>query len=331
MRKLRLESPVLISLLLCLSIVVGASPVRAQQPEPLKTTARGIQLYQQGDADGAIKILQEVVENHPDDADAWYYLGLAFNSQGSIGAARSPFEHLVNLRPDSADGHAKLAYALILADDRQRALAIAKRAIELGDQSAEAHYAIAEASLRTGADSLGDGQFVLAVQEAETALRINPSFSLALITKSFAHSRLEQYSEATSSLEQFIALNPNDIDAETWRRQLDEMREYRAKSSATQPAVETGKTVTQKARVLTKPEPQYTEAARRAGVQGTVAIRAVFTSEGEVKHVRVIRALGFGLTTQAIKAARQIRFTPAMKDDQPVSMHIQLEYNFNLF
>jgi hypothetical protein len=36
-------------------------------------------------------------------------------------------------------------------------------------------------------------------------------------------------------------------------------------------------------------------------------------------------------TTEAIKAARQIKFQPAIKDDKPASTYIQLEYNFNLY
>jgi len=41
--------------------------------------------------------------------------------------------------------------------------------------------------------------------------------------------------------------------------------------------------------------------------------------------------LPYGLTERAIAAARQIKFTPATKDGRPVSMYIQLEYNFNLY
>ena len=36
-------------------------------------------------------------------------------------------------------------------------------------------------------------------------------------------------------------------------------------------------------------------------------------------------------TEKAIGAARQIRFVPARKNGQPVSMYMQLEYNFNLY
>jgi TonB family protein len=331
------ECSVLLSALLCLSLILSgfSSYASAQEPGPSAGTLRGIELYQQGDAPGAIKILKEVVKKHPDDADAWYYLGLAFYSQGLVGKARPPFERLINLRPDSADAHAKLAYALILGNEPQKAMAMAQRAIELGDQSPEAHYAIAEANIRTRADGLNPDHLVLAVEEAENALRINPSFAPALITKSFALFHLKRYSEAATSLEAFLGISPDDVDADTWRVQLDHMREQAAISTTTQQAVDATtfatKTVTQKARVLSKPEPQYTEAARKAAVQGTVVLRAIFASDGEVKNVFVIQALPYGLTTEAIKAARQIKFQPAIKDDQPVSMYIQLEYNFNLF
>lgn len=92
-----------------------------------------------------------------------------------------------------------------------------------------------------------------------------------------------------------------------------------------------GKEVNSKARVLSKPEPQYTEDARKNQITGTVVLRAVFTSGGQVTSIRAVSGLPFGLTERAIAAARQIRFTPAIKDGRPVSMYIQLEYNFNLY
>ena len=83
-------------------------------------------------------------------------------------------------------------------------------------------------------------------------------------------------------------------------------------------------------KLLTKPEPQYTEAARREGISGTVVLKAVFSSTGQVTNIRVVKGLPYGLTERAIAVARGIRFTPAMKDGKPVSMWMQLEYNFNL-
>jgi TonB family protein len=92
-----------------------------------------------------------------------------------------------------------------------------------------------------------------------------------------------------------------------------------------------GKDVTSKARILEKPEPQYTEAARKNQITGTVVIKAIFSSSGQVTNIVAVSKLPDGLTEKAIAAARQIRFVPATKDGRPVSMYMQLEYNFNLY
>ena len=93
----------------------------------------------------------------------------------------------------------------------------------------------------------------------------------------------------------------------------------------------TGKEVTSKARLISKPEPQYTEDARKNQVTGTVVLKVVFSSNGSVSNIRTVSGLPYGLTERAIAAARQIKFVPATKDGHPVSMWMQLEYNFNLY
>lgn len=89
--------------------------------------------------------------------------------------------------------------------------------------------------------------------------------------------------------------------------------------------------VTQKARLLSKPEPQYTEAARKYAVSGTVVLRAIFSAKGQVEKIRVMSKLPHGLTERSIEAARGIKFQPAIKDGRPVSQYIQIEYNYNLY
>ncbi|HKG45752.1 MAG TPA: TonB family protein [Pyrinomonadaceae bacterium] len=93
----------------------------------------------------------------------------------------------------------------------------------------------------------------------------------------------------------------------------------------------TGKDVTTKARLISKPEPQYTEDARKNQITGTVVLKVVFASNGSVQNIRTVSGLPHGLTERAIAAARQIKFVPATKDGHQVSMWMQLEYNFNLY
>jgi protein TonB len=89
--------------------------------------------------------------------------------------------------------------------------------------------------------------------------------------------------------------------------------------------------VTSRARVLSKPEPQYTEEARRQQITGTVILSVVFSRTGQVTNIRTVQPLCCGLTEKAIAAARSIRFIPAMRGGQVVSTYMQLEYNFNLY
>ena len=57
-------------------------------------------------------------------------------------------------------------------------------------------------------------------------------------------------------------------------------------------------------------------------------MRAVFSSSGAVQHLDEFAFAGW-LDERAIAAAKQIKFIPAQKDGRPVSMWMQLEYNFN--
>ena len=91
------------------------------------------------------------------------------------------------------------------------------------------------------------------------------------------------------------------------------------------------KDVDQKIRLAQKPEAVYTEAARRNGVTGTVILKALFTSAGNVSDISIVSGLPFGLTENAVAVAKRIKFYPAVKDGKKVSMWMQLEYNFHLY
>ena len=83
-------------------------------------------------------------------------------------------------------------------------------------------------------------------------------------------------------------------------------------------------------KVLYQEKASYTEAARRNRVQGIVLLNMIFGADGRISNIRVVRTLPDGLEDEAIKAAREIVFLPALKDGQPVSVRLSVEYSFNL-
>lgn len=83
--------------------------------------------------------------------------------------------------------------------------------------------------------------------------------------------------------------------------------------------------------LLNQPRPLFTEEARKNKVQGVVRVRILVDTNGAVKEVVLTRGLPDGLNEQAIRAAYQMRFRPAMKNGQPVSYWLSsVEVEFNL-
>lgn len=76
--------------------------------------------------------------------------------------------------------------------------------------------------------------------------------------------------------------------------------------------------------------PAYTELARRAGVRGTVKVRAVIERDGRVTEVKVLKALPLGLDESTVEAVRQWRYEPATLHGKPVAVYLDLRVDFTL-
>ena len=79
-----------------------------------------------------------------------------------------------------------------------------------------------------------------------------------------------------------------------------------------------------------KPEPEYSEEARKAKFQGTVMLAIVVDTDGKAKNIRVVRPLGMGLDEKAVEAVGKWRFKPGQKDGHPVPVMANVEVNFRL-
>ena len=80
-----------------------------------------------------------------------------------------------------------------------------------------------------------------------------------------------------------------------------------------------------------KPEPAYSEEARKAKYQGAVELWIVVDASGTVSDVRVARPLGMGLDEKAVEAVRTWKFKPAYRNRVPVPIRVMVEVVFRLF
>lgn len=365
MRTSALDALRLSAAALCCATVM-LLPARAQtQPQTQATAARtedverGRALLRGGDAKGAARVFRAAVKARAGDAEAWHDLGVALAHGDDQKGARKAFEQAVRLRPDFAAAHSALAYTLLASNKLREALRRAERALELDADAPHARYVV-------GALRLRDGDAAGAQSEAEAAINSAPDFAPAYLLKSQAllaqsagpivrppqggasaaappelsaeeRKRLRiaaarRYKDAADSMEKFLALAP--ASRARWGEQLESLRvhgKYAEEPDGARTVYSSGDDSTQRAVIIRKPEPGYTEQARKNDVSGVVRLRAVLDADGKVKHILVLRGLPDGLTEKAVSAARRIEFRPALRDGRPVAQYVTLEYNFNVY
>jgi TonB family protein len=80
-----------------------------------------------------------------------------------------------------------------------------------------------------------------------------------------------------------------------------------------------------------KPDPAYSEEARKAKYQGTVVLWIVVDAAGAVTDCRVVKPLGLGLDEKAVETVRTWKFKPAQRNGTPVPVRVMVEVSFRLF
>jgi TonB family protein len=92
----------------------------------------------------------------------------------------------------------------------------------------------------------------------------------------------------------------------------------------------TAKPSIQPVEIIEKPDPVYTAEARARKIEGDVVLDVIFSANGSLDVLRVVRGLGYGLDQAAISAAQRIRFRPERVDGRPVDEHAKLTIVFRL-
>ena len=358
-------APILLALPLPLSTLPGGPRAdargrapSAQQPAAQRPAARDAG----GDGRELQALLAAVAGERQKDADAWFRLGIEYNRAGDAGEARKSFHQALKLRSRFPAARAGVAYTYFMEKKYDEAQREAVQA--LGISGASDHMAphrvftaahleqYRELSARISARA--DQELTRHPDAAEwhalkaqallglavSGPRLTPEMTYAPVVWDEASMRaaresraahLMMYREAAEHLKAYLRLAPKARDADFQRQQLQALRAYVESSEDATPPAFPAPEGWEKAVLLKKPEPGMTEEARHASANGVVRVRALLDADGAVKHVLVVKPLGYGLTEQALDAARRIKFKPAVKDGRPASQWVTIEYNFNVY
>lgn len=337
---------------LCISLFI--LPAQAAEQSATDLVSQGIQLFRDGKDKEAIQVLKEASKGQKENADLWHFLGMAQYRTNQMKDAVKSFQKAIKLRPDFVPSRISLAILFLRTDKLKGAAQEAEQVLLLDPKNVDANYIVAELHLRNG--NLED-----ALKTIDDTLKLNNKFREAWLLRSqtflglFRKEAMQLYgkdtsdmpnsqryahykrlTEAASSLEAFLKLTQNPADREFWHQQWEAMNFYakwaegkrEAKEDSSQPEsmkVSLRPTITYREKAV------YTQAARDAGIQGIVLLLVMYSAEGELKHILVIKGLDYGLTQSAVNAARKIRFIPPEKNGKPVSVIGNIEFNFNLY
>src|SRR5450432_3784504 len=82
--------------------------------------------------------------------------------------------------------------------------------------------------------------------------------------------------------------------------------------------------------LIYKIEPEYSDEARKAKLQGDVFLRIEVDSRGAAQNIIVSHGLGLGLDERAIEAVRHWKFRPGYSDGKAVPTSALIEVTFRL-
>lgn len=84
--------------------------------------------------------------------------------------------------------------------------------------------------------------------------------------------------------------------------------------------------------IIKIPKPKYpVQENGTICVTGTVRVRVQFLASGKIGEVKAVSTLGYGLTENAIEAAKEIKFEPAVKYGKAVTVVKVIPFNFTIY
>jgi len=305
-------------------------------------------------------VTQAVAVGKKKDPETWFRLGIEYNRAGDLENARKAFRQALKLRSNFPNARAGLAYTFFVEKKFNEAekeaypgtiyeshppdsladRVLAAVRLERYREVAAAALEHADAAL---AKNPNDPDWNRVKAEALIALfipeqKIPPDLSFPTKPspppdEATREATRRRDKEAADCLEKYLRLAQPPADEAHLREQLEALRFYAQVREDLPPAerLYSSSELSSKALIVYKPEPDYTSKARKAGLIGMTRLRATLAADGTVKHVLVIMPLPHGMSEQAVKAARRIRFKPATVGGVPVSQNVILEYNFGIY
>lgn len=170
-----------------------------------------------GNYDGAIALLQDLLEKAPEVHQIHFNLALAYEKKGDFEHAAEQFRAFLEKEPDYFDANFGLANALSRLNQGEEAIAYYEKSTEIQPENAVAFFNLGLARFQS--DRLEP-----AAEAFTDCLRIDPTFADAHYMLGNISLRNKDTEAARKSYEKFLELAPDSPNAEAARQALESLK-----------------------------------------------------------------------------------------------------------
>jgi tetratricopeptide (TPR) repeat protein len=186
--------------------VKPGSKLAAEGIDHAEWLKRAAALKTMKDWQGLLEWCLKWTKSEPENADAWYNLGIAYGVLRRYDDAIEACRQAVRINPEFALAWHNLGLAYSSLNRHNDAIEAYRQAVRINPEDADAWYnlGVAYGFLRRYDDS---------IEACRQAIRINPEFALTWYNLGLAYSSLNRHNEAIEAYRKAVRINPEDADA----------------------------------------------------------------------------------------------------------------------
>lgn len=163
----------------------------------------GIDAYNQGNYLEAIKYFTDVINNDPNNAEAYNYRGKAYGNLKNYEQAINDFTKAIELAPNVADYYYNRGKTYVFLENYEQAINNYTKAIELKPDFAEAYS-------ERGFAYACIGEFEKAIRDANNAIELNPNIASVYKWRGAIFYIIGKYDEALADLNKAYQISPTE-------------------------------------------------------------------------------------------------------------------------
>ena len=249
--------------------------------------------------------LEQQIEANPQNASLFYALYEHHLANGNSKEAKKTIAKLIKKNPDEAKGYYLMGRIQYKQRDLKAAEKNLRKVFELQNKVTVEEYVLLEAKIYEILTMLLRG-------DKNRAYKMYAEWSTWLTEERMRYLDMEEKDRGI--FRGIVENNKIRVMSSVPLSETDPAKDFNIENVVPLDQLDTRPVL--KERV----DPKYTSAALENGITGQVIVNLLISETGDVIDVKVIQELPDGLSEETVKAVRQWKYEPAVKDGQKVKV-----------